>query len=205
MTTIIESEAVDLGLRERKKQQTRAAIHQAAFRLIEQYGLEATTIEQICAEADVSTRTFFNYFPSKAAAALELPDTALDADAIDAFRAAQGDLIPALCAAMSGFAERGPSHLRMKSLIMRNPELIPTLSQRMMEFRGQFVDLASERTATREQAELAVSLIMAALGRLMHVDEVESSDAPLSDRLRQSVRELVDVNALPLLPGGARS
>jgi hypothetical protein len=93
----------------------------------------------------------------------------------------------------------------MKSLIMRNPELIPTLSQRMMEFRGQFVDLASERTATREQAELAVSLIMAALGRLMHVDEVESSDAPLSDRLRQSVRELVDVNALPLLPGGARS
>ena len=65
----VETEHAD-GLRERKKQQTRVALHEAAYRLVQEQGLEGTTIDQICLEADVSSRTFFNYYPSKAAAAL---------------------------------------------------------------------------------------------------------------------------------------
>jgi len=202
MTTIIEGEAIDLGLRERKKQQTRSAIHEAAFRLIETQGLEATTIEQICSEADVSVRTFFNYFPSKAAAALELPDTAFDDGAVERFHAAHGSLIAALCDAMSGFAERGPSHKRMKSLITRNPELIPTLSQRMVELRGQFVALAAERASDEHEAELAVGLVMAAMSRMMHQDQIAAAgsagEEPLPDRLRAAIDELVAVNGAQL-------
>ncbi|WP_406454155.1 TetR family transcriptional regulator [Streptomyces sp. NBC_00876] len=54
-----------MGLRERKKLKTRVAIRQAAYRLIEEQGYEATTIEQIAEAAEVSPSTVFRYFAAK--------------------------------------------------------------------------------------------------------------------------------------------
>jgi len=53
------------GLRERKKLAVRRALSSAAIRLAVEQGLENVTIEDITAEADVSVRTFGNYFSSK--------------------------------------------------------------------------------------------------------------------------------------------
>jgi AcrR family transcriptional regulator len=53
------------GLRERKKLAVRRALGSAAVRLAVEQGLENVTIEDIAAEADVSRRTFGNYFSSK--------------------------------------------------------------------------------------------------------------------------------------------
>jgi len=54
-----------MGLRERKRQQTRRELIGAAMRLFEEKGYEQTTVAQIASAAGVSTKTFFNYFASK--------------------------------------------------------------------------------------------------------------------------------------------
>ncbi|HQW80829.1 MAG: TetR family transcriptional regulator [Rhodanobacteraceae bacterium] len=56
-------------LRELKKDATRRALVRAANQRFRSAGFAATTIDEICAEADVSRRTFFRYFENKEALA----------------------------------------------------------------------------------------------------------------------------------------
>ncbi|RSN68956.1 TetR/AcrR family transcriptional regulator [Actinomadura sp. WAC 06369] len=53
------------SLRERKKEATRRALHRAAIRLTVEHGLDNVTVEAIADAANVSRRTFSNYFAAK--------------------------------------------------------------------------------------------------------------------------------------------
>jgi AcrR family transcriptional regulator len=55
----------ELGLRERKKQETRRRITAAAIDLFAERGFEKVPVADIARAADVSTATVFNYFPVK--------------------------------------------------------------------------------------------------------------------------------------------
>ena len=54
-----------LGLRERKKIKVRRSVQRAGLQLFTEQGYDNTTVEQIADAAEVSTTTFYRYFPTK--------------------------------------------------------------------------------------------------------------------------------------------
>lgn len=54
-----------MTLRERKRQRTKERIQDEAFRLVQEYGFDATTIEAIAEAAEVSPSTVYRYFGTK--------------------------------------------------------------------------------------------------------------------------------------------
>jgi len=58
-------------LRERKKLKTRRALASAALRLFTENGFDATTLDELAEDAEVSKSTFSRTFPAKEAAGIE--------------------------------------------------------------------------------------------------------------------------------------
>jgi AcrR family transcriptional regulator len=78
------------GIRERKKQETRSALSWAVIRLSVERGWDNVSIEDVAALANVTGRTFRNYFSSKAEAVVARHlDRMLDV--VDALRARPAD------------------------------------------------------------------------------------------------------------------
>jgi AcrR family transcriptional regulator len=74
------------SLRERKRAATWTAIHEAAASAaLEHHDLSRVTIDEVAAQADISPRTFFNYFPSKEDAILGLRQPSIDDDTASSF------------------------------------------------------------------------------------------------------------------------
>src|ERR1017187_5802725 len=65
---MIMEDDFDIGLRVRKKRETRAALSLAAIRLCVKRGWDNVTVDDIAAAANVSPRTFRNYFSTKSEA-----------------------------------------------------------------------------------------------------------------------------------------
>ncbi len=80
-----------LGLRDRKKIQTRDTIRREAMRLIKANGYANTTIEQIADAAEIAPSTFFRYFPTKESVLIA---NDLDQVTIDALAAQPADMEP---------------------------------------------------------------------------------------------------------------
>ncbi len=79
----------DLSRRERKKRETRDRILSVAREMLATLGFEATTLEQIAEEADVSKATFYNYFPNKDALLRQI--LAIELETVGQRMAQEGD------------------------------------------------------------------------------------------------------------------
>ena len=167
--------------RERKKQATRQALHEAAFALAEEYGLAGVTIEAIAGLADVATRTFFNYFASKEEAVLdrdpERPE-ALRSALIG--RPADEDALTALRRVMEEEADRrvldAERFLRRMRLIRSEPQLWETMAGISEEIEQALVAAIAERTGQDAEADLYPALVVSAAWGAFKVAHLRWSD-----------------------------
>jgi AcrR family transcriptional regulator len=161
------------SLRERKKVETRIAIHEAALRLVAENGAGQASVDAICSEAGVSSRTFFNYFPSKVSAIVGLSAFVVTDAQRESFLEGEGEkgLVRDLCTLvgdiMDSTARDGADRAALRELLGRRPELAPDVIKLASELRLQVIALAEERT-TPERAQLAVTMVMSAVDCALH-------------------------------------
>jgi AcrR family transcriptional regulator len=155
------------GRRDRKKTATREALRRAALRLALEQGYETLTVEAITEEADVSLRTFFNYFASKEEALLG-PDPDRGAALAEALLARPADEEPvaALRAVFEqlahSFAERQPLWQARMQLVRANPQLWPRLHASFTEFERAVAHAVAARTGRDPEEDLFPGVAAAA-------------------------------------------
>ena len=171
--------ASEMGLRDRKRLETRHRIAEAARSLALEQDIDHTTIEQIAARAEVSPRTFFNYFESKEDAVLGHTELDLTPETLDAHLATVAGEPAAQAVVDLAFLVFGPTfgderhrHER-KELIVRFPQLMRRQVTRMTtvaEAMTGAVRTVLERdpawgpeAATPQAAEMLIGMVMTAL------------------------------------------
>jgi AcrR family transcriptional regulator len=185
------SDRQPVGLRERKKARTRAAIRAHALGLFRKQGYDATTVQQIIADADVSESTFFRYFPTKGEVVLS---DDFDPLIVEAFLGQPADLSPiqAMRAAFRSVFNRlskqemSEQSERMR-LILSVPELRAAMLDQFASAMGLLTAVLAERTgrrpddmAVRTLAGSVVGVAMAVLFTL--VDDPAEDVAALLDQ-----------------------
>ena len=154
------------GLRERKKARTRAAIQSHALRLFRAQGYDATTVQQIIEEVDVSESTFFRYFPTKADVVLA---DEFDPVIVAAFRSQPRELrvVQALRAAfVQAFAQMSDDDRAVQEdrmlLVLSVPELRAAMLDQFASAMGLLAEIVAERTG-RSPNDVSVRTVAGAV------------------------------------------
>jgi AcrR family transcriptional regulator len=220
--TVVDGE---LGLRERKRIATRRAIQLAALQLATERGFDRVTIDEISHAANVSPRTFFNYFPSKESAIIgELPELPDEAE-IERFIAAGPDepildgLSTLLIAAIDNgeLGEVSPPeqqsttmqemHLLRRALLKDNPELFAQRMATMHKFEDALSTvvqrrlahddpaLAEDQETLHQRARLVTYVAFAGMRHAWSCWADHGGVEPLADRLRSSFEQLQALGA----------
>jgi AcrR family transcriptional regulator len=186
-------------LRERKKLQTRAALADAALRLALEKGPDHVTVEEIAEAADVSVRTFFNYFPHKEHAILGRNPEHLER-ALERMRTAPAEVSPLtimwqiVSDVLRDLEDEGELS-RRGELIMSSPSLLYHLMMSSFDDERQLTAALAARMG-EPASSIRPALIVSTAGAACRVAMETRKTAP--DR---PVRDLVDEGFLLLAQG----
>jgi AcrR family transcriptional regulator len=158
-----------LGLRERKKADTRRALSDAALHLAFEVGLDNVTREDIANRAGVSIRTFTNYFAGKyEAIAYRQLDRIRQGIALLRTRPADQTLWSAIADALlepleaDGATESAPTRKQLVELqkLLLAPGIRAALTNALFD---EWVDAIAERTGTDPAVDMYPRLMAAVI------------------------------------------
>ena len=204
----------ELGLRERKKLRTRAAISTAAIELFLERGFDAVGVAEVAKAAEVSKRTLFAYFPSKEDLVLHrFADHETDAaDVVRARRPGQGPLAALREAFLRGLDEREPvtglcdepAVVAVFRLVTGTPALVARLAAFTSAGESALAAALTEADVPARDAGLAAAQI-AAVRRLLATANMDAVAAgvPAAQRLPEAVEAAE--RAFTLLSSGVGS
>ncbi|MEZ2130840.1 MULTISPECIES: TetR family transcriptional regulator [unclassified Sinorhizobium] len=153
------------GRRERKRRQTRERIEKSAMKLFLERGFDSTTIEDITESADVSKRSFFDYFPSKEEVVFAWQDSFADdlAAAVAArppgepvVKVVEEALISAIMAAAAD-----PQSLAIAALIRDTPTLCARDQLKYAKLEQKLTEALSARAGESEEEKFRMRLLAA--------------------------------------------
>lgn len=185
------------SLRERKKLATRRAIHQTALRLVSERGPEGVTVEEICAEVDISARTFFNYYPTKLAAAFDLLIAEISLEASQQFLSGTGNLVSDVCELVAQSVSIPTDYPQIKELLRQQPELVLTFWQQLGTRRQPILALIEQRTGDRHVAGLAFGVVAIAVTAAMRQPIPDVPGTDIASRLRIEVEGIQSLISEP--------
>ena len=182
-----------IGLRERRRRQTSADIRDAAVRLALQRGFDKVTIEEICVEAGISTRTFFNYFPNKESAIAYGPSdlpAELAADFVAAgpapYSVVLAELITLAAHHLRDMPPMREQAAGMLELCKTSPAVLAAFLAELERFQNQLTDIVARRQTMRPDDEipaliaaLALTAVRSGIERWAHAEPQDSDDTPM--------------------------
>jgi AcrR family transcriptional regulator len=202
----------ELGLRERKRLATRRAIQFAVLELVAERGLDNVTVDEISRVADISPRTFFNYFTSKEEALIGEAPSLAAGSAVDAFVYAgpDGDLLADLGEMMAAASENIPDDFELltlrRSLMKQHPQLFALRMATMRNFEDELGAVVSRRLVEDDPAladdadelgQRSRLITFVAFGVMRHAwsrwADAGGGPSELASRLRASFAQLDDM------------
>ncbi|WP_046469644.1 TetR family transcriptional regulator [Allosalinactinospora lopnorensis] len=193
-----------MGLRERKKRATRRALEREAVRLVLERGMDNVTVDDIAAAADVSTRTFFNYFASKDDALIGGGPPRPTPEARERFISGgpTGDLMADLKDYLASITEGDRDDLReimskvrlRERLVEQEPQLMPHVMANFAAMeRDMVADVADRLRARPEDVRPRLVAALAAALMRFSVRRIEDVDDDTEIDLRRLLDETFDL------------
>ncbi len=187
-----------VGLRERKKTETRAALSTAALRLALEKGADNVRVDEIAEAANVSPRTYNNYFASREQAIVAgiTASRALHVSAALRSRPADEPLVESIIFAFAEQYREPPTEAL--ALITSTPSLREAYLDSTSSMEPPIVDVISERTGKDPLGAEVLAAAVSAAARIAvqrWVDQRPSglvvvSETSIEDCLREAIGHL---------------